>query len=295
MTRPAKPKPVIPTGPGACRLCERWRGKTSVCIPGWGPTQPKLIVIAEAPASMEDTWCRDCQLPTLKGGGGHQGHALGQPLVGPSGQLLRKLLADAGIDPLTVFYTNVVRCGSSPETPTLLEMRKCRSYLIEEASMLDLSQCLGTLLLGLTALRGVLNRGRVNLGEVRSRALEAHMPIAPLAALPVRATYHPASLLYRQARHNTNDPNYAEVVQDILDFTLPRDDRRPVTWVTTRDEIDTVLGDPTRVSLDLEWKTSGVWRIGAMGTPTQTVVTTTPALLIDWIQSRAGDRSPAPE
>lgn len=81
----------------SCEKCEL-RGECRQPVPGVGPTDPSLLVIGEAPGVSEDEQ--------------------GRPFVGESGQLLRTLMADAGIDPDSCAYVNAASClvGHVPVT-----------------------------------------------------------------------------------------------------------------------------------------------------------------------------------
>lgn len=56
-------------------------------VPPRGPLNAKVIVVGEAPGANEER--------------------VGQPFIGPAGNLLEEMLAASGIDPATVFYTNI--------------------------------------------------------------------------------------------------------------------------------------------------------------------------------------------
>lgn len=166
-----KEKKERKTGPGQCNLCPRYIGVKSVCMQGYGPSNPKLVVIAEAPSKYEDVWCRVCNRigTTYCTKNSHQ---IGVPLVGPAGQLLHQVLIDAGYDPNTVYRTNIARCGNKPLKPDMTSMRKCRNYLWPELLALDMSQCDGIILLGESALRGFFGDGKLTIHFCRLKELE---------------------------------------------------------------------------------------------------------------------------
>src|SRR4051794_18586465 len=81
---------------------------------GDGPPRAKVMVVGEAPGERED-----------------ETH---KAFVGPSGQLLRKALLKAGLDPKETYITNAAKCRP-PEnrTPTRGEAKLCAStYLVKE-------------------------------------------------------------------------------------------------------------------------------------------------------------------
>lgn len=103
----------------ACKLCKLGCGKA---VPGFGPTKPKLIVVSDYPGRTETEQ--------------------GQPLVGRSGQLLRKALTNiVGLDPDNeVFYTNVIRCEPQGDATKLIgrpEISACRRWMVEDFSKVD--------------------------------------------------------------------------------------------------------------------------------------------------------------
>ncbi len=72
-----------------CTLCGLHTGR--VCaVPGEGPPDAKIMLIGEGPGYHEDRQ--------------------GRPFVGPSGQFLDELLAQAGLRRAEVFIGNVVKC-----------------------------------------------------------------------------------------------------------------------------------------------------------------------------------------
>lgn len=99
-TKPLLGKPVdpeaIPAGTlstlrreaASCRRCGLWREATQTVF-GAGPAQAPLMLIGEQPGDQEDRQ--------------------GLPFVGPAGQLLRELLAQAGIPPELAYVTNTVK------------------------------------------------------------------------------------------------------------------------------------------------------------------------------------------
>ena len=65
------------------------REQATMLVPGTGPLQPRAAVVGEAPGTVEDR--------------------CGVPFVGPSGQLLDRLLAVAGLQRHGVWITNLVK------------------------------------------------------------------------------------------------------------------------------------------------------------------------------------------
>ena len=94
-----------------CQTCPlNKKGKTFV--PGHGPEKAKYAIIGEAPGSIEV--------------------AKKRPFVGPSGQLLRKVLRAIGVDPDEVYMTNVVKCRPPQNrTPKASEIKRCNTVPAE--------------------------------------------------------------------------------------------------------------------------------------------------------------------
>lgn len=58
-------------------------------VPGFGPESAKIMIVGEAPGAEEERQ--------------------GRPFVGSAGQLLRNFLLQSGIDPTSVYYTNICK------------------------------------------------------------------------------------------------------------------------------------------------------------------------------------------
>lgn len=87
----------------ACTRCPLHRSCTAP-VPFHGPISATAAVLGEAPGKQEDK--------------------TGRPFVGPAGQLLRRLLSDAGIDPDSLAWFNTVSCFPN-RTPTQREIDAC--------------------------------------------------------------------------------------------------------------------------------------------------------------------------
>src|SRR5690606_14409860 len=66
----------------------RWRPATQIVF-GAGPARARILLVGEQPGDREDLE--------------------GKPFVGPAGQLLRKALVEAGLDPQSLYLTNTVK------------------------------------------------------------------------------------------------------------------------------------------------------------------------------------------
>lgn len=163
-----------------CQGCELYRDATQGVM-GDGDTQADLVLLGEQPGDKEDQ--------------------AGEPFVGPAGKVLDEALADAGIDPDTVFRTNVVKhfrwSGMRGkrrihQSPHQRHVQACRPWLEAELALL---RPRGVVLLGGTAGKALLGRS-FKVGESRGRRLPwpegfdlEHPPQWVLA------TTHPAAVL----------------------------------------------------------------------------------------------------
>jgi DNA polymerase len=157
----------------ACRRCDLG-AKATQGVNGEGPPNARLMLVGEQPGNDEDL--------------------RGRPFVGPAGQLLRALLAEAGIPLQRVYITNAVKHFSFElrgkrrlhKTPLQRHIAACNEWLEREIAS---HRPRIIVALGATALRAVLGRS-VGVGVARSQTL-----VRGNDGLPVMATYHPSALL----------------------------------------------------------------------------------------------------
>jgi uracil-DNA glycosylase len=115
-----------------CRGCHLYVHATQA-VAGEGPNSAEIVFIGEQPGDEED----------------RQGH----PFVGPSGKLLDRALADAGIDRALVYVTNAVKHFKFEERgkrrlhkkPNGGEIRACQPWLEAEINLIQpqIIVCLG--------------------------------------------------------------------------------------------------------------------------------------------------------
>jgi len=165
-------KPPTKADIDACRRCELGEKATQGVV-GEGPSDARLMLVGEQPGNEEDL--------------------RGRPFVGPAGQLLRALLAEADIPESRVYITNAVKHFSFElrgkrrlhKTPLQRHIAACHDWLEREIAS-QRPRIIVTL--GATALRAVLSRA-MSISAARTREL-AHRD-----GIPVVATYHPSALL----------------------------------------------------------------------------------------------------
>ena len=101
----------------SCRACALADGRTNVVF-GDGDPNADVVFVGEAPGRHEDEQ--------------------GLPFVGPSGQLLERLLAEIGLERRDVFIANVVKCRPpSNRDPKTEEIDACKGYLREQLVLID--------------------------------------------------------------------------------------------------------------------------------------------------------------
>jgi DNA polymerase len=188
----------------SCRGCELYRDATQVVL-GSGPGDAALVLVGEQPGDQEDRQ--------------------GEPFVGPAGKLLDRALEEAGIEPASVFRTNVVKhfrfSGTRGKqrihkSPSRVHVAACEPWLLAE---LDVVRPVGAVLLGATAGKALYGPS-FRVGAVRGRLIDwpQSQPDETAAARPqwVLPTTHPSAVL----RSRSRSEDYAALVADL---TVARD------------------------------------------------------------------------
>ena len=169
-----------------CTACELHRLGTQTVF-GEGPAPARFMLVGEQPGDRED---RE-----------------GRPFVGPAGQLLDRMLEEAGIDRSAVYVTNAVKHfrwrpgGGGPrrihEKPGWKHINACRPWLDRELVLVrpDVLVCLGA-----TAAQALFGK-TFRITQRRGERVES-----PLARIAL-ATLHPSAVLRadddeRQAMHD---------------------------------------------------------------------------------------------
>lgn len=115
-----------------CQGCDLYQRATQVVF-GEGPRDARVVMVGEQPGDEED----------------RKGH----PFVGPSGRLLSKAMAEAGLEREKIYVTNAVKHFKFVERgkrrihakPNGIEISACKPWLEAELSSIepDLVVCLG--------------------------------------------------------------------------------------------------------------------------------------------------------
>jgi DNA polymerase len=141
---------------------------------------------------------------------GDQEDLVGQPFVGPAGQLFDRAMADAGVDRASAYVTNAVkhfkferrgkrRIHQKPDGP---EIMACRFWLEQEQALVRPPILVA---LGATAARSIFGKV-VTIGALRGK------PHALETGGEAWVTVHPSFLL--RVRDN-RDAEYARFVEDL--------------------------------------------------------------------------------
>jgi uracil-DNA glycosylase len=143
---------------------------TRLCFADGNPNA-KLMLIGEAPGAEEDRQ--------------------GKPFVGPSGQLLDRMLAAIGLDRGSVWITNIIFWRPpGNRTPTTAEVAVCQPFLERQIELIRPRQIL---FLGGSAAHALLD---VTDGVTKLRGRDfAYRPTDGTPAIPATVTFHPAYLL----------------------------------------------------------------------------------------------------
>src|SRR5690606_15807240 len=222
-------------GDPSCARCALHKTAEHVCLMGRGPVPCDVMIVGEAPGRREDD--------------------VGKPFQGKAGQLLDRLMEEAGILRSEVYITNAVRCRP-PEnrTPKAREIEACSHWMRVE---LEAVKPKYVLLLGATAVKALLGD---KLKDVRGRAVVKD-------GITYFATYHPAAAFY--------DPRNRIIYQlqaDIERFAsiIKGGVKKPPKFnprlVTTIEELNECLEDIAQnkaIVLDIETGDLSPWTPGA--------------------------------
>ena len=177
-----------------CRGCDLWEHATQVVM-GGGPDDASTMGVGEQPGDREDLE--------------------GEPFVGPAGRLLDDALAEAGIQPGSVYRTNAVKHFRYVDkghkrihkSPARWQVAACQPWLLAE---LEAVRPHTVVLLGATAAQAVYGSSfRVSTSRGRLSGWPDSMP--GFHPEIVVATTHPASVL----RSRQRDEDFAALVADL--------------------------------------------------------------------------------
>jgi probable DNA metabolism protein len=151
----AAPQRESPSTLDECRRCELWKNATQA-VGGAGPRRARIMLVGEQPGDQEDL--------------------AGAPFGGPAGQLLDRVLAQAGLDRRKVYLTNAVKHFKwEPrgkrrlhKTPAQREVDACGYWLEQELGAVGPDVVVA---LGSTALKAVLGNPHATLKDTIGRPI----------------------------------------------------------------------------------------------------------------------------
>jgi uracil-DNA glycosylase len=167
-----------------------------------GGARARVVMVGEQPGDVEDQ--------------------RGEPFVGPAGVLLRRAVADAGLDPAELYITNAVKHFKNilrgrrriHQTPDRIEITACRPWLLAEFAQLDPGVVVA---LGATAAQALLGP---SFRVTRQRGVPLPWPESayrpqdfaqPGGGARVVATLHPSAVL----RADDRDTAYQGLLADL--------------------------------------------------------------------------------
>jgi DNA polymerase len=186
-----------------CHGCDLFRGATRVVFSS-GPIDAPVVMIGEQPGDIEDR--------------------RGEPFVGPAGVLLRRAMAEVGLERDRTYLTNVVKHFKFRadargkrrihEKPGREEIVACRPWLVAELGLLRPRVVVALGATAAQALAGPAFRVSASRGQVLGWPDAAQRPQDfPVMRPPARfvATVHPSAVLRAEKREEA----YAEFVADL--------------------------------------------------------------------------------
>ena len=152
-----------------CRLAET----RTLAVPGEGSPTARIMFVGEGPGENEDK--------------------TGRPFVGAAGQLLNKLLTQAGITREDVFITNIVKCRPPQNrVPLADEVEACSDYLMAQIAIIEPNIVCP---LGTPALQTLLG-SQFKITQARCKVFRKN----GILFIPL---YHPAAALHRKELMDT--------------------------------------------------------------------------------------------
>jgi DNA polymerase len=148
-----------------CKKCVELFSTRTQTVFGVGPPDPEIVFVGEAPGADEDKQ--------------------GEPFVGPAGQLLNRIITNAGMKREEIFICNVLKCRPPMNRkPNADECRNCRPYLDRQIELLNPKVIL---CLGGVAANNLLGNA-TGITKLRGNVYKYN-------GVPVVCTYHPSYIL----------------------------------------------------------------------------------------------------
>lgn len=165
-----------------CTACADLAATRKSVVVGDLPPGARLVLVGEAPGAQEDL--------------------VGRPFVGRAGQLLDRLLAEAGIARVEVGVLNTLKCRPpNNRAPRAAELARCRHWLEQQLALAAPSLVVA---MGSTAVGWFHGRG-ARIATLRGR-------YETVGGLRVLSTYHPSAAL----RFGPNGAPMAALREDLV-------------------------------------------------------------------------------
>lgn len=201
---------------GPCDKCPLHENAVTVNVLGRGPDNPEILIVGEAPGRQEDK--------------------NGVPFVGPSGQMLERMMATAGLNPATTRFTNINRCvpwqdanRTDVRPPTDKERDACVPHLREEILRTKPKIIVAV---GGTSCKFFTGKGQITKARGARYAFRPYPEEHPTFAVPVVPIIHPAAVLRGNKKYEVliaQDLSYVRkllnegVQQEKLDYAVIRE------------------------------------------------------------------------
>ena len=198
-------------------------------VESYGPTDAEFVIIGEAPGAQE--------------------YREGRPFVGPSGAKIRRALTEVGLDPDSIYWTNVVKeYKHGNPTPTTTDINEALPELVSE--LISLPNAQYVLLVGNVALQALTGH-RGGITRVQGSLLSPRKQAEALKSKKIMAVVHPAYVL-----RNENRETNAQFLSVLGAFAaLGRDEPDiEIVWVGTPESwlLKEDLVAHHRAAIDLE-------------------------------------------
>ncbi|HET9845726.1 MAG TPA: UdgX family uracil-DNA binding protein [Nitrospira sp.] len=187
----ARTLPELAQAAATCAGCDLHMDATQTVF-GRGPSDARIMLVGEQPGDYEDT--------------------VGEPFVGPAGEVLNQALEQAALDRSQLYVTNAVKHfrfvlegrRRRHQAPRPSHIVACRPWLEAELNAVrpEIVVCLGR-----TAAQSLIGR-QVSMQQQRGRLFSS--PFASRILL----TYHPSSILRAQDQ-GTRDRLFGQLVEDL--------------------------------------------------------------------------------
>lgn len=148
----------------SCEKCELCRTRHHVVL-GVGPRDANIMLVGEGPGEQEDL--------------------VGEPFVGPAGQLLDDMLSIIDLDRSNTYIANIVKCRPPRNRdPLETEQESCIGYLRNQVALIQpkIIVCLGRI-------------AAQKLIDPQFRITRQHGTWVKKGEVWMGATYHPSALL----------------------------------------------------------------------------------------------------